>query len=380
MTAAKTRARKTAPVPDAPEDRARRLSTADLVLLRIAASPATRAELQRDLLPVVSEGRAGTTFRQAAELAIGSFASRSLITDARGRLQATAMGRSKAANLVPGFGAVESWEQAQLTLLACALGLPHSPSPALKAIQRHYGLAALVLQRHFRLPTDRARSLNDLRSALAVVALERAFGDRIKTGLGKGAGLPSKAARILAGQLLTAPREFSSDGKLIAALAADVAGARDTTFDALRLAVLRRLTSEAPVRSNDPEPVTRYGPQRAPDNDALPAQSVASPAVHAKPDMAEFAGAVLDAARPVAQGWPGSRKAFISLVWQAIRNARPGWGLSETAFKSMLSEAHRTGAVVLASADLKDRCDLKELEDSKILYKNTVWHFVRVED
>ncbi len=46
----------------------------------------------------------------------------------------------------------------------------------------------------------------------------------------------------------------------------------------------------------------------------------------------------------------------------------------------MLAEAHRSGILVLAGADLKDKCDLKELEDSKILYKNTVWHFVRVED
>jgi hypothetical protein len=46
----------------------------------------------------------------------------------------------------------------------------------------------------------------------------------------------------------------------------------------------------------------------------------------------------------------------------------------------MLAEAHRSGQLVLATADLKDKSALKELEDSKILYKNTVWHFVRVED
>jgi hypothetical protein len=96
--------------------------------------------------------------------------------------------------------------------------------------------------------------------------------------------------------------------------------------------------------------------------------------------MAEFCRAVIDAARPVSEGWPGNRKAFISLVWKAIRNARPDWGLSEIAFKGMLAEAHRSGQVELATADLKDGRDLKSLEDSKILYKNTVWHFVRVQD
>ena len=52
----------------------------------------------------------------------------------------------------------------------------------------------------------------------------------------------------------------------------------------------------------------------------------------------------------------------------------------EQEFKCMLAEAHRSGAVILANADLKDKKNIKELESSAILYKNTVWHFVRVED
>ena len=58
----------------------------------------------------------------------------------------------------------------------------------------------------------------------------------------------------------------------------------------------------------------------------------------------------------------------------------PHWGLSEIEFKCMLAEAHRSGHVVLASADLKNKENIKELESSAISYKNTVWHFVRVED
>ena len=37
-------------------------------------------------------------------------------------------------------------------------------------------------------------------------------------------------------------------------------------------------------------------------------------------------------------------------------------------------------ATVTADRMEFDGRDLKSLEDSKILYKNTVWHFVRVED
>ena len=46
----------------------------------------------------------------------------------------------------------------------------------------------------------------------------------------------------------------------------------------------------------------------------------------------------------------------------------------------MLAEAHRTGHLVLATADLRDKSLLKELQDSAITYKNTVWHQLRVED
>ncbi len=46
----------------------------------------------------------------------------------------------------------------------------------------------------------------------------------------------------------------------------------------------------------------------------------------------------------------------------------------------MLAGAHRAGQVVLASADLKNKQNLKEFEESAISYKNTVWYFVRVDD
>ena len=46
----------------------------------------------------------------------------------------------------------------------------------------------------------------------------------------------------------------------------------------------------------------------------------------------------------------------------------------------MLTEAHRTGLVMLANADLKDKKALKDLQDSAVVYKNTVWHYVRAAD
>ena len=67
-------------------------------------------------------------------------------------------------------------------------------------------------------------------------------------------------------------------------------------------------------------------------------------------------------------------------MWRAIAQAKPEWGLSEIEFKSMLAEVHRTGHVILGSADIKSKENLKDVQDSAIAYKNTVWHFIRVEN
>ena len=360
------------------------LSIDDLVLVRIAAAPATRAELQRDLAALVAPKITGTVFRRSAELAIGTYVTQQLIAEQRGRLSVTAAGHRIAEDRTAPFRITDGgWDGVRTALVTRALSLKSVSPNVAKAFTRPEGLAAIVLQQHFGLPVDKVLSPTTLRAELAIVVLEKAFGNKIKTGLGKGSGLPGKAGRVLAGQLFKNPREVASDGKLVLMLAAEIAGAPDQTLDGLKLALLRRLTA-APAneiaaktldnRANRPSP--------RPDNDQSPLgpSPGAAPRGTVRPDMTEFCQAVVSAARPVSEGWPGNRKAFISLVWKAIRSTRPEWELSEIAFKSMLAEAHRTGHVVLAGADLKDKCDLRALEDSKILYKNTVWHFVRVED
>lgn len=368
------------------EDDGARVSVSDLVLLRIACGGASRAELQRDLAGILAPRVSGTQFRRSAELAIGQHAARGLLLEAKGRLSVTATGLRAAEGILPAVRLQQAaWEDLRnRVLVAHALGVNADSAAIAKALDRADSLAALVVQRHFSVGGSRVLSINDLRAVLAIIALERAFGNKIKTGLSKGSGLPGKTARLLAGQLLRKPREFSSDGKLIQALAAEVAGAQGEGLEPLRLALLRRLTGPAeadepavnPARDGHAPGIDPDAPRA--DNDAAPL-SAAPPAME-PPGMAEFASAVLDAARPVSEGWPGNRKAFISRVWQAIRIARRDWDLTEIAFKSMLAEAHRMGQLVLATADLKDKSARKELEDSKILYKNTVWHFVRVED
>jgi hypothetical protein len=365
----------------------------DLVLLRIAAGSATRADLQRDIAPILAPRISGSEFRRAAELAISTLGNALLISETKGRLTATAKGLQVAETSLGSARSLgPAWADVKNMLVIRALET-HDTASIKKAVQRLEGLAAIVLQNHFSISTSRVLSPADLRAELAIVALEKAFGNKIKTGLGKGAGLPAKPGRLLAGQLFKQPREIASDGKLIVQLASEIAGAREQSIEALELALLRRLTSTenahdaahiAPAPPKRPEPAHHQPrtptPKAANDRSPLTGSVPAVARSLSPPDIAEFCSAVVDAARPVAEGWPGNRKAFISLVWKAIRNARPDWGLSEIAFKGMLAEAHRSGRVELASADLKDGRDLKSLEESKILYKNTVWHFVRVQE
>jgi hypothetical protein len=369
-----------------PEPGAPALSVASLILIRTAVAPATRAELQRDLAALVAPHVSGTNFRRQAELAIGQHTAHHLMTESRGRLTITQAGIKLAHGVIaPQRVVSDDWQDIRNgALIAKSLGLASPPPGLAKALERPEGLGALILQQHFGISTARVLSPADLRAELAVIALEQAFGNKIQTGLRKGSGLPARTGRLLAGQLLRKPRDLTSDGKLVSQLAAEIAAATSDNLDSLRLAMLRRLTHPAQALSREEgrsgaEPAKARQPAPEPANDRAPMARTPAP-VKAAPGMEEFISSVLDAARPVSEGWPGNRKAFISRVWQAIRNARPEWELSEIAFKSMLAEAHRSGQLVLAAADLKDKSSQREIEESRILYKNTVWHYVRVED
>jgi hypothetical protein len=75
----------------------------------------------------------------------------------------------------------------------------------------------------------------------------------------------------------------------------------------------------------------------------------------------------------------GNRRAWISKVWQVVRAERPQWGLSDVEFKAMLTEAHRSGHIVLANADLRDDRNLRDVQASAVSYRNAVFHYVRVD-
>jgi hypothetical protein len=357
-----------------------------IVLARAACeSGVTQGELSRDLGPYFAHRLAPAAWRETLAAAIATLSVQGLITVTRNRVAVTDKGREALTRELGGHPLPRTWaEMRDSRLVARALGLHAQPGTKIKALAKPDGLRAAILQRHFGLRIKGAPSPAKLRQALAVVALERAFGNSLKGSLGSRTGLAPKAGRLLAGQLSKRPRDFGTDSRLVAALAAEQVGAFQTDADALRIALLRDFvaahlpaSTTAPRASTEAQPAVNVKIRQAPP----PTTPQASrPAAANRPDLPGFATVVLSAARARAEGWPGNRKAYISHVWNAVRAQHPEWGLTDIEFKAMLAEAHRTGHVVLANADLKDKRSLKELQESAVAYKNTVWHFVRVEN
>ena len=154
---------------------------------------------------------------------------------------------------------------------------------------------------------------------------------------------------------------------------------RCTDFAALQSAILRRslmkpVTATVSAAAN----LSSRVPPNAPRLSIVPPPPpIASP--QTRPSLEAFALDILSLAAPVAEGFAGNRKAYISRVWRAVQLARPHWGFSEMEFKAMLADAHRSSRLVLANADLKDERDLRDVHDSAVSYRNAVFHFVRVD-
>ena len=398
---------------------------ADVVLVRLATGgPATKVELAREFGPMLGAGARGAGARTALEASLAELHSARLIAETGAQVGTTPAGHKRA---LAWFGAKSTapanWAKARdVHLVARALGAEDLPAGQLKTLARLDGLAGTIVARVFALKLKGHPSPQRLRAALALVALERAFGDQVTTDFDAKSGLSAKAGRLLAGQLLAKPRAMGTDARLIAALAAEAIGAAKPDLPALRLALLRRLIEgravavPAPARKRRPAAETPVGKpaatpgtpkrpramvQHSPtthESDNAPharpasgpvAAIVAAPIGHTtavtavpprRPDLVRFVTDVRAAALERANGWQGNRKAYICHVWQTIARRRPEWALTEIEFKAMLAAAHSAGRIVLANADLKDGATIKDVQDSALPFRNAVFHYVRVDD
>ncbi|MGE0626653.1 MAG: hypothetical protein AB7O43_02430 [Hyphomicrobiaceae bacterium] len=350
-----------------------------VLLARLACEDgATRSELTRDLGNLVESGKA----RDVLDGELAGLIRHALAVENKTRFRPSPAGLKHLADEVGIAIAPKSWTDLRDGLLtAAALGLTRESATRIKGLAKPDRLRGEILASAFGFKLRGAPSPSRLRSELALIALERAFGQKIKSGISPRTGFNAKTARLLACQLLDKPRDVGTDSRLVILLAAQVAAAPRTDIDSVRLALLRRYARSA----GQLKPAMTESPRRSPPVDlapvpAAPPPASKRPAAANRPGLDGFARAVQRIAKDHAEGWPGSRKAFVSAVWQAISTHHPDWGLSPIEFKAMLAEAHRTGHLVLATADLKDKSQLRQLQDSAIAYKNTVWHLIRVED
>ncbi len=372
----------------ASEDRLRAL-----VLARIACSAqgVTRAEVAMDLGPIAGARFASGQWRKHVEREISALSAMGLIATKQGRLEATSSGKSRSASLLgSGSEAARRWgEVRDLRLTAMALGLGAEPVKRLRVLMTPDGLRFAILEHAFKLRIKGVPTAARLREGLAAAALRRAFGDKSTAELAGKLGLSAKASRLLASQLSRKPRDFGTDSRLIATLAAEQVGASSTDPEALRLALLRQFFTVAPTKTSPAKRPVAKRPAVA-EPAPLPTQQVravppappAQPAVQVpsgRPDLAGFATEVRRQAAGAAQGWSGDRKAYISHVWRNIRDQHQHWNLSEIEFKCMLAEAHRSGQLALANADLKDKSNIKDVQESAVVYRNAVFHFIRVD-
>jgi hypothetical protein len=352
-----------------------------VVLVRIASAGRgiAKAEVAQDLAPLLAHRLPAARGVAVLDQEIDALASGGLIRNGGTRLETTAAGGVRAAIFLGVDGTLpRSWEEVlNVRLVAKALGLDKEKGKRLAALATPDGLRAAILRKAFGLNVKGIATPARLRAGLAAVALERAFGNRFKASAAGKTGFSPKAGRLLAAQLSRKPRDFGTDSRLVAALAAEHAGAPRSGLAALRLAVLRRYLDG----TDKPPPPARRPPAKATSARVRPAEPLppTPPPAIGRPDLAGFAQEVRRHAGARAQGWSGDRKAYISHVWHTVREKRPEWGLSEIEFKCMLTEAHRAGSLALANADLKDNASIKDLQESAVVYKNTVFHFIRVE-
>jgi hypothetical protein len=386
----------------------------DMLLLRLAVSDKAlpRDMLARDLGAYTSHIVSGDAWRSHLDRDLAALADAGLADLKSSSAAATEAGVKRAAITFSGRAAFpKSWPEARDTrLIARAIGLDNEAPARLKKLAKPDGLRAAILIKGFGLKLRGTPSPVKLRTALAKLALARAFGNSVETTQERS-GISAKAGRALAGRLAATPRDHKTDGRLIAALAADQARADGTDFAALQLALLRRfvtlggatpqatgkqrrratvkakpvhrtvagtprLASEASQPGKPaPQPITT---ERLPGAGG-PSVPVRTSDAVAKPTLAAFAADILALSVAVAEGFSGNRKAFISKVWAVVATTRPTWGLSEVEFKCMLTEAHRVGALVLANVDLKDGRRLADIQASAVSYRNAVFHYVRID-
>ena len=298
------------------------------------------------------------------------------------RLEASEAGIARAAIFLGLKGALpRSWDEVhEVRLVAKALGLERESGKRLAALATPDGLRAAIVQKAFGLKIRGVATPSRLRAGLAAVALERAFGNQIKAGLAGKLGLSAKAGRLLAAQLARKPRDFGTDARLIAALAAEHVGAAQADLAALRLAVLRRYLDGPDKPAARAAPAGKGARRRGRGwsrRRPHPRRRRAGRA--GRPDLAGFAQEVRRHAAGRAQGWPGNRKAYISHVWHLDAREAPRVGPLRDRVQVHADRGAPRRQPGARQRRPEGQQQHRDVQESAVVYKNAVFHFIRVD-
>lgn len=337
----------------------------DIVLLRLtfgAEEGETEVQLRKDLHPIVMQQVSASEWRSVLGQIIVRLVDCGLVRPVRANAyMCTENSQSRILQFlqVSRLPKIAWHEVRDGYLTALALGL----APAGKLVTRLVsaeGLRSAILADHFALPYDiSAITTEQIRVGLATVAERRGLTSGIRTAPIHEKNLSHKEAVMMGAKLLKSRHVVESDGELMACLAAEVVGAMNESASELRQMLFRQLISSK-------------------ESSELPKRT--APILQTPPELSEFTKEVKEIAASSAVGWPGNKRAFVSHVWRDLKLKFPLWNLSEDEYKDMILSAQRAGLLRLAIADLRDKSNVEDVAESRIAYKNSEWHFIRVED
>jgi hypothetical protein len=112
---------------------------------------------------------------------------------------------------------------------------------------------------------------------------------------------------------------------------------------------------------------------------SLPVQNDNDTKAPLQPTLAEFARAVIEAAKSPKVARFHSDRAFIGSIWEHMRGARPIFDMSLEEFKHKLVQAHRARLLRITRADLVAAMDPREVERSEARYQDATFHFVALD-
>jgi hypothetical protein len=348
-----------------------RMTLSELILVRLLAA-GEKGELgskvRKDLEPLISHRWTGAALSVSLDRAFDELETDGLVASLPGktrraapRIVLTTDGRRRA---LEALGVAElrpktTWAVLRKTYLpAAALGLPAAGEAAFKAMASDPVFRAVLLKRHFDLPTAEVPKLDDAIDALAwkligfdgvarkfdVKAVKTALLNR-ELGDGRAADFKKAANRLVARQ----------------------AGARRDDAKELRDAVIRDwIGREEKARIESP----------APSAEARPTEP--GPELRPPLDPAVLAERVKAAARDCPTGRYGDHKVFIAHVWDRLRPEPDFAGMDLDGFKQALAAANNLRLIDLARADLVQAMDPEDVRRSEVQYLNATFHFVRI--